>query len=97
MAFRYLDDASLDAVRKAAIDLGFASDEMMQALAKDLPQSFVAATMPGGVNSGARLFGFLGELNKTRVLVTGEVPLHLWLKAAIILSGREEQLVFGRL
>ena len=48
MAFRYLDDASLDAVRKAAIDLGFASDEMMQALAKDLPQSFVAATMPAG-------------------------------------------------
>lgn len=97
MAFRYLDDASLDAVRRAAIDLGFASDDNMQALVQDLPRPFVAATMPGGGNAAARLFGFVGELNTIRVLVTGEVPLHVWLKAAVFLAaGRPEELVFRR-
>lgn len=97
MPFRYLDDATLDAVRTAAVDLGFAGDEETRALTRDLPPSFVAAALPSGGNPAARLFAFTGTLNTTRVLVTGEVPLHRWLKAAIFLAaGREEEAVFRR-
>lgn len=91
MAFRYLDDDTLDEVRTAAVELGFASEDATAGLVADLPPAFVAATMPGGGNAIARLRGFTAKLNSTRVLVTGEVPLHTWLKAAISMAGGAPQ------
>jgi len=97
VAFHYLDDTSLEAVRAAAVEAGFATEAMMADLVADLPRPFVAATMPSGGSALSRLRAFTGTLNRTRVLVTGEIPLHLWLKAAIFSAGGQEQeLVFRR-
>ena len=97
MPFRYLDDTTLDDVRQAALDLAFYTDGNLSVLVAEIPPGFVAATLPSGVDPGARLYGFIGQLNRTRVLVTGEVPLHLWLKAAIgLAAGRPQGEVFGR-
>jgi endonuclease G, mitochondrial len=97
MPFRYLDDTTLDDVRTAAMELQFYTDGSLSVLVQEIPPGFVAATLPSGVDQNARLYGFIGQLNRTRVLVTGEVPLHLWLKAAIgLAAGRPQGQVFGR-
>jgi len=94
MAFRYLDDTTLAAVRQAAIDLNFASDANLATLTSGMSPAFVGQAMAGGT-ALAKLMTLLNEANRTKTLVSGEVPLERFLDAAVVLAaGRQEGVVF---
>ncbi|ADJ48155.1 serine protease [Amycolatopsis mediterranei S699] len=96
MTFTYLNDAALEEVRRAAIDLGFADEQNRLALAAGISRAFVDAFTTGGTGV-AKLLTLTSRMNGTRVLLSGEVPLQTWLNNAILLSaGTEEELVFRR-
>jgi hypothetical protein len=96
MPFAYLDDRTLREVQRAAIEVGFASDGQLAALAAGISPAFIAAYTHGG-NAQARLLTLTAKMNKTRVLVSGEVPLTKWLNNAILLAGGvPEEIVFRR-
>src|SRR5690242_7073746 len=50
-----------------------------------------------GTNPNAKLLTITERMNRTRVLLGGQVPLAKWLTNAIVLAGdNEEQLVFRK-
>jgi len=94
MAFRYLDDQTLATVRQTAIDLNYATDANLATLTSGMSPAFVGQVMAGGT-ALAKLMTLLNEMNRTKVLVSGEVPLERFLTAAIVLAaGREPEIVF---
>src|SRR6266545_4677062 len=93
MAFRYLSDEALAAVRDAVTDLGLVTDGNLAALTAGISPAFVGSTMVGP-NPSAKLLTLTEEMNTTRNLVGGEVPLTKWLSNAIVLAGgRPEEVV----
>lgn len=97
MPFRYLDEQTLEQVRAAAVDSGYAAPGMLANLAAELPPAWVATAIPADGNALSRLFTFIAKLNSTRVLGSGVVPLRVWLKAAIFTAGdAPEAAVFRR-
>lgn len=96
MTFAYLDDPELREVQRAAIELGFADDGQLSALAAGISPAFVAAWTQGG-NAPARLLTLTTRMNTTRVLVSGEVPLTKWLNNAILMAaGMPQEMVFRK-
>jgi endonuclease G, mitochondrial len=94
MAFAYLDDDTLDAVKAAATGLGFGTDGQFAAATSRVSPAFVGTFAAGG-NTQARLTTLIHKMNETRMLVSGEVPLRAFLRTGIDLAGgREEELVF---
>lgn len=94
MAFAYLDDDTLTAVQRAAIDVGLSTDANLAALAAGISPAFVGGNMVGGTPT-AKLVVFTARMNETKNLVSGEVPLSKWLNNAILLAGgAPEELVF---
>ncbi|MGH7866276.1 MAG: trypsin-like peptidase domain-containing protein, partial [Candidatus Dormibacteraceae bacterium] len=90
MAFRYLDDAMLREVQATAIKLGFAHDEQLIALNAGISEAFVARAGRGD-SAHTRLLTLTAEMNTTRVLNSGEVPLIKWLNNAIIMAAEMPQ------
>ena len=96
MTFAYLDDQTLTEVQRAAIELGFADDGQLAALASGISPAFVAAYSRGG-NAQAKLITLTSTMNVTRVLVSGQVPLTKWLNNAILMAGEvPQETVFRR-
>ena len=96
MTFAYLDDQTLLDVQRAAIELGFADDGQLAALAAGISPAFVAVYSQGG-NAQAKLMTLTSRMNTTRVLVSGEVPLTKWLNNAILMAaGVQQETVFRR-
>ena len=96
MAFRYLSDDTLAAVRTAAIQLGFNTDGNLAALAAGISPAYVGSALVGP-NGNAKLLTFTEAMNQTRSLVTDEVPLEKWLNNAILLAaGNQQELVFRK-
>ena len=94
MTFKHLDDATLQGVVKAMIDLGWTTDASLEALTATMSPAFVGAALGQG-SGNARLLVLAGRVNSTRVLVNGEVPMLQLLSNAVLLSaGRPEELVF---
>jgi endonuclease G, mitochondrial len=96
VAFQYLDDETLQAVRMAAVELGFNSEGNLAALAADISPAYIGGAMVGP-NGNAKLLTLTASMNQTRSLVSGEVPLEKWLNMAIILAaGKQQELVFRK-
>jgi hypothetical protein len=96
MTFAYLTQSELKEVQQAALACGFATDSEMAALTADISPAFVATATAGGTPA-ARLLTLTSRMNTTRVLLSGEVPLRMWLdKAVLLAAGRQEELVFRR-
>jgi hypothetical protein len=94
MAFAYLDDGTVSAVRTAALGLGFALDSQFMAATSRISPAFVASFAVGGTGA-ARLVTLIDKMNTTRALVSGEVPLEEFLKTGIDLAGgADEERVF---
>jgi hypothetical protein len=94
MAFAYLSEGDLQAVRQAVIDLGLNTDSDLAALAAGVSPAFVGSSMVGA-NPNAKLLTFTTRMNATQNLVSGEVPLAKWLNNAILLAGgTQPELVF---
>jgi hypothetical protein len=94
VAFAHLAPAQLDAVRAAAVALGFNSDGNLEALAKEINPAFVGGVMVGP-SPNAKLLSMTAALNETRILVSGQVPFAIWLEnAAFLAGGQPEELVF---
>lgn len=94
MAFAHLSPATLDAVRAAVQSLGLNTDGNLDALAAGISPAFVGFAMVGP-NANAKLLTVTSRMNSTRALVSGEVPLAMWLRNAIMLGGGSpEELVF---
>lgn len=94
MTFKHLDDATLQGVVKAMIDLGWTSDADFDALTAGMSPAFVGSVRGSG-GGNARLVVFAGRVNATRVLVNGEVPLNQLLANAVLLAaGRPEEVIF---
>lgn len=95
MTFKHLSDDQLEEVTSALIRLGLTSDSSFEALTANISPEF-AGTLTSG-NGNRRLIIANGLLNTTKVLVSGEVPIVLWLKTAVLLaSGRPEELIFRK-
>lgn len=91
----HLDDTTRDEVVQAMRQLGWTSDGALDALTATMRPEFAGAVMPTGGNGLARLITFVGRVNTTRVLVSGDVPMRQLLGQAILLAaGRPEELVF---
>jgi hypothetical protein len=96
VAFRYLSNDTLAAVRTAAIHLGFNTDGNLAALAAGISPAYVGGALVGP-NGNAKLLNFTEAMNQTRSLVTDEVPLEKWLNNAILLAaGNQQELVFRK-
>jgi endonuclease G len=96
MTFAYLHDQTLREVQRAAIELGFADDGQLAALAAGISPAFVAAYTQGG-NAQAKLLTLTSRMNTTPVLVSGEVPLTKWLNNAIFMAaGMPQETVFRK-
>lgn len=96
MAFAHLNDQTLQAVRTAAIELGFNSDANLTALTAGMSPAYVGSRMTGP-NGNAKLLTLTAAMNTTRSLVSGEVPLEKWLNNAILLAaGEQQELVFRK-
>src|SRR5919109_4496058 len=94
MAFRYLSEESLAAVRTASIELGFNSDGNLDALAAGISHEYIGSKMVGPTPN-TKLLTLTEAMNATRMLLNGEVPLSKWLSNAILLAGgTEQELVF---
>ena len=94
MAFAYLSPATLDGVRTAVQALGLNTDGNLDALSAGINPAFVGFAMVGP-NPNAKLVTMTSRLNVTRNLVSGEVPLAIWLRNAILLAGGSpEETVF---
>lgn len=94
MAFEYLTQDTLAKVRAAVQALGLNSDANLDALAAGINPAFVGMAMVGG-NPNAKLLTITAKMNTTRALVSGQVPLSIWLNNAITLAGdTTEGLVF---
>ncbi|WP_436497351.1 trypsin-like peptidase domain-containing protein [Actinokineospora sp. HUAS TT18] len=96
MTFAHLTPAELTKVQQAALACGFAAEGEMAALTADISPLFVATATQGGTPA-ARLITLTSRMNTTRSLLSGEMPLRLWLdKAVLLAAGRPEELVFRR-
>jgi endonuclease G, mitochondrial len=94
VAFAYLADEDVQAVRKAVIDLGLNTDGNLAALAAGISPAYVGSNMLGPTPM-AKLLTFTAQMNATKNLVSGEVPLSKWLNNAILMAGgAEQELVF---
>ncbi len=94
MAFRYLDDETLSAVRRAVQELGLNTDADLAALAVGIWPGFTGGALVGPTPN-AKLLTVTEKMNTTKNLVGGEVPLAKWLNNAILLAGGSPQeLVF---
>ena len=93
MTFAHLDAATIEEVRKAAVAIGIATDDGYRDSTAQVNRAFVGVV--AGASPLAKLNNLLTKMNETRVLTSGEVPLEVWLKTVIILSGGgPEELVF---
>jgi endonuclease G len=96
MTFAHLDDATLREAQQAALDLGFADDGQLAALAAGISPRFVAAFSVGS-SPQAKLITLTTRMNRTKALVSGEVPLAKWLNNAILMAaGAPEEAVFRK-
>ncbi len=96
MTFAHLRQDVLREVQASAIALGFADDDTLRALNTGVEPAFVASAMLGG-QPLARLLTLTSRMNATRVLLSGQVPLLLWLDNAVLLAaGQPQELVFRR-
>lgn len=94
MAFAYLSDDALQAVRMAVMEIGLNTDDNLAALAAGISPAFVGGNMVGA-NPNAKLLTITARMNETKNLVGGEVPLAKWLNNAILLAGgAPQELVF---
>ena len=93
MAFAHLGEETLNKVRQAAIALGFNSEGNLDALAAGMNPAFRGSV--SGPSPNAKLLMMTQKMNTTRVLLSGEIPLRIWLSNAIMLAaGSPEELVF---
>jgi endonuclease G, mitochondrial len=96
VAFQHLTDEGIKAVRDAVIARGLNTDADLAALAAGISPAYIGSVTIGSVPN-AKLLMVTEQMNKTRVLVNGQVPLAKWLSNAITLAGgTEEELVFRR-
>jgi endonuclease G, mitochondrial len=94
MAFAYLTDDDVQAVRKAVMELGLNTDGDLAALAAGISPAYVGGAMVGP-NPNAKLLTITASMNVTKNLVSGEVPLSKWLSNAVLLAGgAPQELVF---
>lgn len=94
MAFAHLSPATLEAVRTSVQSLALNTDGNLDALAAGISPAFVGFAMVGP-NANAKLLTVTSRMNSTRSLVSGEVPLEIWLRNAILMAGGSpEELVF---
>jgi endonuclease G len=92
--FQYLNDETLQAVRTAAVKLGFDSGGNLAALAAGISPAYIGGAMVGP-DGNTKLLTLTASMNQTRSLVTDEVPLEKWLNNAIMLAaGNQQELVF---
>jgi endonuclease G, mitochondrial len=97
VAFQHLSDEGIKAVRDAVIARGLNTDASLAALVAGISPAFVGSVPIGSVPPNAKLLLLTEEMNKTRVLLNGQVPLAKWLSNAITLAGgTQEELVFRR-
>ena len=96
MAFQYLTDHGIKVVRDAVIARGLNNDIDLAALAAGISPAFIGSVTIGSVPN-AKLLTVTEQMNKTRLLMNGQVPLAKWLSNAILLAGgTQEELVFRR-
>jgi len=94
--FTWLSDAQRTEVHRAAIASRLATPANLDALLSGLDPGFVA-TLDTNHNSAARLLTTLSQLNTTRNLRDGTIPLARWLEnAALLTSGQDAEAVFTR-
>lgn len=94
MAFEYLTQSELTEVRNAVQSLGLNTDGNLDALAAGINPAFIGMAMVGP-NPNAKLLTVTARMNTTRNLVSGQIPLSIWLTNAISLAGgTPEELVF---
>jgi V8-like Glu-specific endopeptidase len=94
VAFAYLSDDELQAVRQAVLELGLNTDGDLSALAAGISPAYIGGNMVGP-NPNAKLLTITARMNATQNLVSGEVPLAKWLGNAILLAGgTQQELVF---
>jgi endonuclease G len=95
MAFtQHLSNDLLIRVIKAMLDLGWGNDSSIDALTATMPPNFVGS-ITGSGNGATKLTVMCGHVNRTRVLVSGDVPMAQLLSQAILLAGgRPEEVLF---
>ena len=84
---KYLDDAQLKAVRDAAIGAGLATPEILTALKGRIPPQYTGYLQGDGLPPNLRLYSELQQMNLVHNLVSGEVPLALFISAMAEASG----------
>jgi len=87
MSFSYLDEATLQSLKQASTEL-FTAESDVNAVSAGIYGPYV------GRFSGAplpRLVTMLGDMNRVRNLVNGQIPLVKFLNNAILLSAGQEQ------
>lgn len=96
MTFKHLPDDTIHAVTTAIINLGLTTSDDMRAMTAGISPAFVGTAAVGG-NGVAKVLTLAAKMNSTSALVTGEVPLTIWLRNCIDLAGgAAEEMVFRR-
>jgi hypothetical protein len=96
MSFKHLPDEAIRDVTQAIIGLGLTSDDDIRAMTAGISPAFVGAALGGG-HGVARVLTMAAKMNSTSALVTGEVPLTIWLRNCVDLAGgAPEETVFRR-
>ncbi|MER9507189.1 trypsin-like peptidase domain-containing protein [Mesorhizobium sp. LSJC264A00] len=84
---KYLKDPDLRAIAEAAIASGLATPEILTALLRQIPRSFTGLLPGFPLPPNLRLRADLDFMNRVHNLVTGEVPLAIFLSTMIESTG----------
>jgi endonuclease G, mitochondrial len=96
VTFKHLPDDTIRGVTRAIVDLGLTSDDSIKAMTAGIFPAFAATAASGGTGI-ARVMTLAAKMNATSALVTGEVPLMIWLRnCADLAAGAPEEMVFLR-